>query len=267
MEQIIAKREGINRGWFTYTELNSILAVIDPYHLYQYIASLTVILLTTYAAGVLTIISSMFIVSQLPGNCFRAASTAIEFNCTSVCITNNPQCQPEILEAGAIEEIDDLNISNNHLHAETPFVRKQIDAADVLTTSLILASIQPVSNVISDKNKSYFQDIEINNGNNEKISWDWWSSPTMNWLSSISELSPNLNFEMPNLRDYVYIIYLDSTVVTTKIIEQEDHAHKATRTRIQDQLERSWHKEWTDTIKYSHFGYNKPFELLKNIKT
>ncbi|KAI4460921.1 hypothetical protein MML48_5g00016751 [Holotrichia oblita] len=262
LEQIIAKKEGINRGWFTYTELNTVLTAVDAYHLYQYIMYLATVLLAAYTAGILTIIGSVLIVSQLPGNCLQSPiSITTDVNDTLLIQADN-QCQSDIFINDIDRDIENITSLNCHNFQESPFVKKQIDAADVLTTSLILASIQP--NIL-DTNKSYF-DADFDDGNSEKISWDWWTSPTMNWLTSTSELTQNFNL-MPNFKDYIYISYSDSTIVATKLIEQEDHFHKATRTRIQDQLERSWHKEWTDTIRDSLLDYEKPFELFKNIKT
>ncbi|KRT78859.1 hypothetical protein AMK59_7042 [Oryctes borbonicus] len=261
LEHQLAKKQGMNRGWFTYTELNSILAVVDAYHFYHYIVYLITILLATYTAGVVTIISSMFIVSQVPGNCLQSPAVKIDPADTPLFIASDNQCQTNLKEA--VQNIENLTDFNCDILEETCSSRKQIDAADVLTTSLILASIQPVPDKIPARNNSYFDNPENDDRNNEKISWDWWTSPAMNWLASTSELVYfNLNF-----KDYVYSSYSDSTIVATKLIEQEDHFHKATRTRIQDQLERSWHKEWTDTIKKSIMSYKKPFEFFKSIKT
>lgn len=262
LERILAKREGVDRGWFTYTELNSILSIVDAYHLSQYIASLIIVLLATYTAGILTVISSMYIVSQIPGNCLQPAVNKIDGNDTSAHVTHN-LCEHES-ETIAHFNLENLTQSKCDLREEIPCTRKQIDAADVLTTSLILASIKPVASKTSE-NKSYIEYDELDD-NKELISWDWWASPAMNWLASTSELTKNFNL-LPNFNDYIYSSYLDSTVLASKIIKQEDHVHKATRTRIQDQLERSWHKEWTDTIKYYLLVDEKPFELFKTIKT
>ncbi|GJQ75630.1 hypothetical protein Trydic_g17708 [Trypoxylus dichotomus] len=44
LERVLAKKEGVNRGWFTYSELNAILTLVDAYHLCHYIAYLYLVI-------------------------------------------------------------------------------------------------------------------------------------------------------------------------------------------------------------------------------
>lgn len=111
-------------------------------------------------------------------------------------------------------------------------LNRTIDATDVLKTGILLASIKvlPQTDVAP-----------------ETISWDWWNNPAMQWLSEKSKVLETMEFPLKldmNLHDR----YLDMTMALSKEIELEEQMHKGTKMRIQEQMERSWHKEWTDSI-------------------
>lgn len=51
LEQEIALREGLKRGWFTYTELNSLIEKQDIASVVNNIVTFSAVLAATYAAG------------------------------------------------------------------------------------------------------------------------------------------------------------------------------------------------------------------------
>nr|XP_008198416.2 PREDICTED: LOW QUALITY PROTEIN: protein CNPPD1 [Tribolium castaneum] len=97
-----------------------------------------------------------------------------------------------------------------------------------------------------------------NKSETQNVSWDWWSAPTMTWLYETSKFveveAPTLGFL--DLRRFYKDYFLK--------LDLEDQVHKETKVRIQDQLERSWHEEWTDTI--GDGFYNRYLHYLQNLK-
>lgn len=207
LETILAERQGTKRGWFTYTELQSLLDYIDVYVLMQKLAYLMAILAVTYTASILTMIGSMIVANHVTS------------------IQNTAQVQ----ENGNNTQI---------LSTEKLVVNRTIDAVDVLKTGILLASIK-VSNNSEDND-------ETECGNN----WDWWNNPLMQWLGDTSKLLENIEFPFEFKSENRF---LEADLVLSKQIELEDHIDKATKIRIQEQMERSWHKEWTDSV-YKKFG-------------
>lgn len=218
IESIIGRNEGKNRGFFTYTELNNLLSVIDAGALVHYLTAVLAVLTLTYAAGLLTVISSMLIVSHMPGNCLSPVSSEVPSNQQSF------EQEPE-----------------------TVFEKKPIDAVDILQTGIILASIAGAN---YDSNET---------DNTESVGWDWWNSTTMNWLTSTSKI---MEIPIPEFKAYTYNNYLEMTI--DKKLLLQDQLHKATRIRMQDRLESSWHTEWTDTI-FTLFSYS-PMAFFQQIK-
>ncbi|CAH1959493.1 unnamed protein product [Acanthoscelides obtectus] len=81
----------------------------------------------------------------------------------------------------------------------------------------------------------------------QTVTWDYWNIPIMDWLAKSSKMTVHFPEE---ITIELFPIYLETSVTNLKRIELEDQIHKATKTRIQDQMESSWHKEWTSTIKF-----------------
>lgn len=86
LEQILARKQGMNRGWFTYMELNSLLPSIQ---IAKQIMQATLIFGLSYTAFVTTMIASVFLVSQIPGNYLNAASRTSSSQPTTGVSTDN----------------------------------------------------------------------------------------------------------------------------------------------------------------------------------
>lgn len=244
LEVLLATKEGHERGWFTYTELDTLIQNVDFQKLFQIVASFFTILLATYTAGLLTIIGSMFIVSHIPGNCLQ---NRFENNKTNLAVVINDTRINENITNAINLEIDEIS------NTKTETYKNSLDAINVLRTSIILASIKHDNSNISLKHDE--------NENVQEISWEWWDCPTMQWLSETSKLMDNFNF-LPkyNYNANYYQVYN----LNDKKIDLQDQIHHATKIRIQDQMEISWHKEWTDTIKSNLFNYN-PFYYFQDV--
>lgn len=220
LERTIALRQGIERGgWFTYTDLQYLLNDIDLNQIIQSFLTATTVLTVSYAASVLTILSSMFVAYQI----------------TTVQNPLQTFIQPEILTKIMIENPFDeqIKVKNNTM-----------DPIQVLTTGILLASIQ-----------SNEEPQEI--GRRNQSEWKWWKNDLMTWLYECSNKDVECDDTSHNINFQEYGKRLDMLRVNDKLMKLEDQIHKATSVRIQDQMESSWHMEWTDTImdKIKPFGY------------
>lgn len=245
---ILARKEGFSRGWFTYTELNTLIENIDFQKVFQIVSTLFTVLLATYTAGLITIVSSMFIVSHVPGNCLQSRFNRFENNKTHLAVLD---------DVAKTEETEDVDLKLDVVTLSNNACRKSMDAVDVLQTSIILASIQPHYEIGDSLSNNSLLSEDNADDNAEYVTWNWWNSPAMEWLSKTSkfietfELAPNYNmnnnfFDVNNMNDKQFAL--------------QDQIHKATKIRIQDQMEMSWHKEWTDSIKRNLLDYNPLFQ-------
>lgn len=251
IEAKLAKKEGKARGHFTYIELQTLADTIDIHNIVQCVVAVSVILAATYTAGLLTLLGSVFLASHVPG--------------TSLYQKRMENCNILPIEYEEKVEEDELHTLPPSNETKTEQPRKcyniwNLNALKVLKASILLASIKTgvVSN-FSKPSSEIQSDNIINDVGYQDMSWDWWNIPVMNWLSQTSEYIEN--FQLPVIQNYLY--YLETKVSNEKYIYLEDHIHKATKTRIQDQLEGSWHAEWTDTIKYNYYNI---LPYLQNIK-
>ncbi|KAK9890811.1 hypothetical protein WA026_012155 [Henosepilachna vigintioctopunctata] len=237
LEMQLADREGNRRGYFTYTELSNLADLIEVYALVQCVFTMTMILVASYTAGVLIIAGSFHLVSYVPGNAFQVKS--IEH------VANEVKLNDTLLENDSMRYLEGLEQKLNE--------KTSVEPVHILRTSLFLASINtlmsPYCNVSDGAT-----DSEV-----ESACWEWWKLPSMIWLSESSQ-EYNMNEHMSfNYFYNCFIGYLEILSVSSSNLEVGNHINmnKATMTRIQDQLEGSWHKEWTDSLQEEIF--NSPY--------
>ncbi|KAG5892426.1 hypothetical protein JTB14_003362 [Gonioctena quinquepunctata] len=233
LETCLASKQGNSRGHFTYTELQNLAATIEIYKLIHCVVAVSVILAATYTAGILTVFGSVYLASQVPGTSLYSKKM-------------------EICETSVIPPVNDLE--SDEIETDPDFkytLPRNSNITNVLRTSLLLASIQTN---ITDESATM-------NNNAQYVSWDYWNIPVMDWLAKSSEFVTAYTDEMPSHFPY----YLETSVSNLRCIELEDQIHKATKTRIQDQMESSWHMEWIDTLRYRLFLY-KLFPYIHDIK-
>lgn len=229
LETNLSERQGLKRGWYTYTELYNLLNSVDINSLLQTISYLMAIAFVAYLASVLTIISSLYVASNVSGTFMSKHHLA-------------PVPQVESEQHNVTEASVSLG-SDDSAHK----CSKLIDAVDVLKTSILLASIKMLPNSKSSNCTDSVPD-ENNGANMENVTWSWWENPVMNWLTETSKMLEDSGRSfLFNLHTQKY--YLDVSMANARQLDMQDHIDEATKIRIQDQMERSWHKEWTDTIK------------------
>ena len=106
LEGILAKRQGLHRGWFTYTEMNSLLPALT---IAKSLMQLTMILAMGYAAFVATIVGSVFLASQVPGTSLHSASK-------STGIASTPKLQKaDLIHSTLTPEADETLLFDAHI--------------------------------------------------------------------------------------------------------------------------------------------------------
>lgn len=91
VEKTLAKREGLRRGWLTYTEL---IQFLPSFTLAKFLLNNITVMAVSYAASVMTIAGAFFLASQIPGNALHHARrsnvrTTIDVSSTSTAATEN----------------------------------------------------------------------------------------------------------------------------------------------------------------------------------
>lgn len=71
VETVVAKRQGLKRGWLTYTEL---FCLMPTFAIAKQIFSYSAVLALSYCAGVMTIASGFLLASQVPGTSMSSSS-------------------------------------------------------------------------------------------------------------------------------------------------------------------------------------------------
>lgn len=162
MERDVAYKEGLKRGWFSYTDLNFLMDSAQLAAVVQAVVSVSSIFLATYAAGVATLLGSALVASHLPG--------------TSLAPRHSPA--PSTDTSRLVPPADEL-MSND---------------TEVIETQVLLATMSC--------NRSYPSDDEIGNRNrkHQGAGWEWWLSSLMTWLPEYSglksKLSPITEYDM-----------------------------------------------------------------------
>lgn len=85
VELVLAKRQGLKRGWLTYTELSKLIPSIE---IAKQIIKYNAILAISYAAGFITIAGAFLLVSKIPGtSLYKQTSTDISSSTNQTLIT------------------------------------------------------------------------------------------------------------------------------------------------------------------------------------
>ncbi|KAJ8967527.1 hypothetical protein NQ314_002842 [Rhamnusium bicolor] len=174
METSIAARQGTSRGYFTYTELQNLAATIEVHNLIHCIVAVSVILAATYTAGLLTILSSVFLVSQVPGTSLYTKKLDSQENVI----------MPMLNEKKLTVEPDTTDKIKTDFNSK--YMLRNVDVVNVLKTSILLASIKSCTPFNQSNNTDNYK-LDKDNNNVQYISWDYWNVPIMDWLAKSSE--------------------------------------------------------------------------------
>lgn len=104
VERTLAQREGLRRGWLTYSEL---MQLLPSFTLMKFLLNNLAVMALSYAASVFTIAGAFFIASQLPGTLWHRAR-ADTTNATATVNTQtlnplSPIVTPNVTDAAPVE--------------------------------------------------------------------------------------------------------------------------------------------------------------------
>lgn len=96
LEIVLARQQGLKRGFFTYLEMNSVLPSVDSV---TQIIQAAIVLSFSYTVFVATMVASVFIVSQIPGTCLHKQTQSTLIQTTMIpqlLINENPAITTEV---------------------------------------------------------------------------------------------------------------------------------------------------------------------------
>ncbi|XP_043283256.1 protein CNPPD1 [Venturia canescens] len=165
LEKDIAYKEGRKRGWFSYTELTCLMENVQLAAIVHTFVSVSSICLVTYAAGLITLLGSVLVASQLPGTTLVPQQVIQPGN---VRITNLTRPQYGSLNSSRIENLesssDNTKISNDF---------------DLLLSNDLCLNC----NILGSKKPSSIE---------QYTSWEWWLDSVMTWLPEQSKINDNV---------------------------------------------------------------------------
>lgn len=106
LEIVLARQEGLKRGFFTYLEMNSVLPSVDSV---TQLIQAAIVLSFSYTVFVATMVASVFVASQIPGTCLHK------------------QTQSTLIPSTTVVEISSENSSTQQLINENPTITTEVD--------------------------------------------------------------------------------------------------------------------------------------------
>lgn len=170
VELVLAKRQGLKRGWLTYTELTNLIPSIE---IAKQIIKYNAILAVSYAAGLITIAGAFLLVSKIPGSSlYKQTSTDISTSTNHTIITEantiiNKADGTEI-ENNLIEEIL-CDLPDNLTETQESMPKNQtLDSFNNILFNLNLFKINDTFNSIDQCNQldTWTQKLEKNRNRN-----------------------------------------------------------------------------------------------------
>lgn len=153
LEIVLARQQGIKRGFFTYSEMNSVMPSVDDV---TQLIQTVIVLGFSYTVFVATMVATVFLVSQIPGTCLHkpTQSTLIQTNIeipsenstAQQLISNNSTKTNEMVESGNTFFDYDLTVALNKKSEE--FQRKKPNATTWIP--MMFSSWYSLLPVISD---------------------------------------------------------------------------------------------------------------------
>lgn len=112
LESTLAQRQGINRGFFTYSELNNVMPSVQ---IAKHFIQSTLVLGLSYTVFVATMVASVFLASQIPGTQLSSPNQDLSNESTNVVAIDNSDSNiimdlhENMMTTFHIEQINQLN--------------------------------------------------------------------------------------------------------------------------------------------------------------
>ncbi|KAH8410310.1 hypothetical protein KR009_011670, partial [Drosophila setifemur] len=191
VERSLAEREGLRRGWLTYSEL---VQLLPSFAWTKFLVNGVSILALSYAASLITLAGAFFLASQVPGTLWhrRMNATIVEAVITSTIETADSV--PNVAQATPVATVEmslPSNESCRNLNVDVELMQQQQYCAETRLNEIIHTS--PIAQSIP----------KLQLGSNHLYSEIFLSKETsQTWLHIKSQLSESRNY-------WAFGIYLD----------------------------------------------------------
>ncbi|KAJ8680032.1 hypothetical protein QAD02_015819 [Eretmocerus hayati] len=175
LERDIAYKEAKKRGWFSYTELNTLVDAAHMVSLVQTMIGISSVCIATYIAGLITLLGSVVVATHLPG--------------TSVTLNQQSQSRG----------VSNFQYNANMLRNREPDVGNDIE-------SVIQDSISEVSETCNHSH-THSHLSKLNDSHNSENSWEWIISPVRFWLPNCSVINLNTAVNYLDLHPHQSRVY------------------------------------------------------------
>lgn len=133
IEQKLARRQGLTRGWFTYMELDSLLPSIK---ITKSFLHFTFIIGLSYTAFVATIVASVFLVSQIPGSYLNASSRKATISEALASISDQRTTTHSPIASDAVNVTDPMTENRNDSNAYPQPINSEYIEMDLLDSKI-----------------------------------------------------------------------------------------------------------------------------------
>lgn len=175
LEKDIAYKEGRKRGWFSYTELSCLMENVQLVALVHAFVSVSSICLATYAAGLMTLLGSVLVASQLPGTSLAPRQAIQPRDVRAPNFTRPQQMSPGSSRIGDLESpLEDTQISQDF---DISLLNDSCPNCDI-------------------------QQSKKQNSSEEYASWEWWLNSMMTWLPEHAKINDrNIIYGLDNEKE------------------------------------------------------------------
>lgn len=111
VEKTLARREGLRRGWLTYSEL---MQMLPSFTLAKFLLNNVTIMAVSYAASVMTIAGAFFLASQIPGTSLHRKPNV--FNDATITNSNLKNTEMENTNAKMNSSVSVINPMGNQIN-------------------------------------------------------------------------------------------------------------------------------------------------------
>uniref|UniRef100_A0A1B0BXV7 Protein CNPPD1 n=1 Tax=Glossina palpalis gambiensis TaxID=67801 RepID=A0A1B0BXV7_9MUSC len=111
VEKTLARREGLRRGWLTYSEL---MQMLPSFTLAKFLLNNVTIMAVSYAASVMTIAGAFFLASQIPGTSLHRKPNV--FNDATIANSNLKNTEMENTNAKMNSSVSIMNPMGNQIN-------------------------------------------------------------------------------------------------------------------------------------------------------
>lgn len=164
----IAKRQGLERGWLTYTELSNLMPSLA---IAKAFLQHTTIFAVSYAASVVTIAGAFFLASKVPGTALYSLSKSSDVAVNDRVIINETTHRTHLLDVdngmnGDCCEMDDALLERlNENLAENATVSEQQQSATQNETNFVVPDVFNISkvNLVPDSYVGFPSGVNLRN--------------------------------------------------------------------------------------------------------